>query len=118
MRTVELVRGIKSSVVGFGCAPILGSVDGKKAKRAIHLALDNGINHFDLARSYGYGEAEKFVGKLLKGKRNEVVLASKFGIRANWKATLLRPVKPILRYAIQTHQNCLDKMYAMLLFLS
>jgi len=97
MRKVELIKGIQSSVLGFGCAPILGSVDAKSAKMAVELALDCGINHFDLARSYGYGEAEKFVGKLLKPHRSEVVISTKFGIKANWKAQILAPAKPFMR---------------------
>jgi aryl-alcohol dehydrogenase-like predicted oxidoreductase len=104
MKKVELVNGISSSVLGFGCAPILGSVSAKKALRALDCAFDCGINHFDLARSYGYGEAENFVGKVIKGKRDKVVLASKFGIIANWKAKVLRPTKPILRYAFEKLQ--------------
>jgi aryl-alcohol dehydrogenase-like predicted oxidoreductase len=98
MIKIELCEGIFSSPLGFGCAPILGSVDATRARRALHCALDNGINHFDLARSYGYGEAERFVGDVLRGRRNEVVLASKFGIKANWKAKALTPVKPLIRW--------------------
>ena len=98
MRKVTLTEGIESSALGFGCAPILGSVGAGKARRALDCAFDCGVNHFDLARSYGYGEAEAFVGNVLKGRRDEVVLASKFGIRANWKAKALRPVKPLVRY--------------------
>jgi aryl-alcohol dehydrogenase-like predicted oxidoreductase len=97
MKTIELVKGIHSSVLGFGCAPILGAVSAATAARALDYAIDNGINHLDLARSYGYGEAEGFVGRTIKGKRDKIVLATKFGIRANWKATLLRPVKPLVR---------------------
>lgn len=97
MRQVELVPGVHSSILGFGCAPILGAVDGATARKAIGCALDSGITHFDLARSYGYGEAESFVGKILQTRRNHVTLASKFGIRANWKAKLLRPAKPLIR---------------------
>jgi len=100
MRKVELAKGIHSSILGFGCAPIMGSVDATTGKRALAYALDVGVNHLDLARSYGYGEAEKFVGKLIKGKRQDLVLASKFGIIANWKANLIAPVKPIVRYAL------------------
>ncbi|MDB4904328.1 MAG: Aldo/keto reductase [Mucilaginibacter sp.] len=97
MRTVELIKGIHSSVLGFGCAPIMGSVDAKTAKYALDFALDHGINHLDLARSYGYGEAERFVGKLVKENRHKIVLASKFGIKPNWKASLLKSVKPMIR---------------------
>ncbi|MGY3215178.1 aldo/keto reductase [Mucilaginibacter sp. HD30] len=100
MRKVELAKGVHSSVLGFGCAPIMGSVDATTGKRALHCAFDLGVNHLDLARSYGYGEAEKFVGKLIKGNRHNLVLASKFGIMANWKASLIAPVKPLVRYAM------------------
>lgn len=98
MRTVKLVKDIHSSVLGFGCAPILGSVGAKRAHRALDVAYECGVTHFDLARSYGYGEAESFVGKVMKGRRDKVVLASKFGIAANWKAKLLKPVKPLVRF--------------------
>ncbi len=97
MRKIEILPGVFASALGFGCAPILGSVGSSDAKRAITIALDNGINHFDLARSYGYGEAEKFVGSILKEHRKNVVIATKFGIIANWKAKLFRPLKPIIR---------------------
>lgn len=97
MKKVELAKGIHSSILGFGCAPVLGAVGGANALRAMDTALDCGINHFDLARSYGYGEAEKFVGRFLKERRQDVVIASKFGIRATWKAGLLRPLKPLVR---------------------
>jgi aryl-alcohol dehydrogenase-like predicted oxidoreductase len=97
MKYVELIPGISSSVLGFGCAPVLGSVDGETSKKAIEIALNFGINHFDLARSYGYGEAEKFVGNLLKPNRKNLIISSKFGIKANWKASFVRPLKPIFR---------------------
>jgi aryl-alcohol dehydrogenase-like predicted oxidoreductase len=97
MQYVELLPGIRSSVIGFGCAPILGSVDASTARKAIATALDEGITHFDLARSYGYGDAEKFVGSFLRGRRDQLVLASKFGIVATPAARLLRPLKPIVR---------------------
>ena len=97
MRKVNLAEGVESSCLGFGCAPILGAVGAKTAEQALSCALDEGINHFDVARSYGYGEAEAFLGKFFKGRRDEVVIASKFGIRATWKAGLLRPLKPAVR---------------------
>ncbi|MFC7338116.1 aldo/keto reductase [Haloferula chungangensis] len=97
MRSVELVSGIHSSVLGFGCAPILGAVGRREADRALGHALDCGVTHFDIARSYGYGEAESHVGRFLAGRREELVIASKFGIRATWKAGLLRPLKPLVR---------------------
>lgn len=97
MRQIELYPGVYSSAIGFGCGPILGSVDKNTAIRAIEVAIDHGINHFDLARSYGYGEAEKFVGRRLCRNRDAFRIATKFGIHANWKARLLSPMKPVAR---------------------
>lgn len=97
MRQVALADGVESSAIGFGCAPILGAVGPARARRAIHAALDAGVTHFDLARSYGYGQAESFVGGLLKEERSRLQIATKFGIRANWKSRLFRPLKPLYR---------------------
>ncbi|NEU10249.1 aldo/keto reductase [Flavihumibacter sp. R14] len=97
MRQVELIEGLRSSALGFGCAPILGSVGASAARRALDSAFDHGITHYDLARSYGYGEAEKFVGKVFRQRRDKVVLSTKFGIEANWKAKILSPLKPLAR---------------------
>lgn len=99
MKKVELVSGVNSSILGFGCAPILGAIDGGRAQRAIDVALDCGVTHFDLARSYGFGEAERFVGKVLGSRRRDVTIATKFGIRANWKAKVMAPLKPLVRSA-------------------
>jgi aryl-alcohol dehydrogenase-like predicted oxidoreductase len=101
MKKVTLFEGIESSVIGFGCAPILGAVDSKTSKIAIIQALEKGVNHFDLARSYGYGEAERFVGKLIAPIRKELVISSKFGIKANAKAKLFRPIKPLVRKLVE-----------------
>lgn len=97
MRYVELLPGVRSSAIGFGCAPVGGARSSAESERALALALELGINHFDLARSYGYGTAESIVGRALRGRRDEVVIATKFGIEANFAATLLRPLKPLLR---------------------
>jgi aryl-alcohol dehydrogenase-like predicted oxidoreductase len=97
MRKVCLAPGVESSVLGFGCAPILGAVGPAEAKRAMSCALDAGVNHFDVARCYGYGDAERFVGSFLKPRRGSVVIASKFGLEATGVARLLRPAKPLIR---------------------
>lgn len=97
MRIVELIPGVKSSALGFGCAPVLGSVAGDVADRAIGVALDLGVNYFDVAPSYGYGEAEGWLGRRLRGRRDSVVIATKFGIVATPAARILAPLKPVVR---------------------
>lgn len=97
MQYIELAPGIKSSAIAFGCAPIRGAVSQARAQRAIDVALEQGVTHFDLARSYGYGQAEKAVGKILGARRQRVVIASKFGIEATPQAKLMQFLKPVVR---------------------
>src|SRR3984957_17556559 len=96
MDYVTLAQGLPpSSRLGFGCGGVMGRVGRSQSLRTIAAALDGGITHFDLARLYGYGEAEALVGEALAGKRDRVVIASKFGLTAPRAAGALRALKPI-----------------------
>ncbi len=64
--------------IGLGCNRHLEEGDAV-ALASIQKALDLGINHFDSADMYGFGAGEIFLGKALKGRRDEAVIASKFG---------------------------------------
>jgi aryl-alcohol dehydrogenase-like predicted oxidoreductase len=55
-----------------------GNTDHDDSIRIIHAALDGGINFVDSADVYSAGESEEIVGKALKGRRDDVVLATKF----------------------------------------
>ena len=73
---------LKVSRVAFGCMSTVGSqtYDGvaeAEAIATIHAAMDLGINFFDTARAYAEGEAERVLGKASRGRRDEVVIASK-----------------------------------------
>jgi aryl-alcohol dehydrogenase-like predicted oxidoreductase len=76
----------------------MGRVGRGQSLRAIAAALDGGITHFDVARLYGYGEAEALVGEALKGRRDRVVIASKFGLSAPRAAGALKALKPIAQH--------------------
>jgi len=56
-----------------------GNTDDDESIRAIHAALDMGVNFFDTAANYGAGHSEVILGQALKGKRDSVVIATKFG---------------------------------------
>ena len=56
-----------------------GNVDDSESMRAVHLALDCGVNFVDTAANYGCGHSERLVGKAIEGRRSSVVLATKFG---------------------------------------
>ena len=73
---------LKVSVIGFGASP-LGNVfddcDESEGIRSVHCAIDLGINFFDVAPFYGITLAETRLGDALKGKRNDILLATKCG---------------------------------------
>ncbi len=91
-----------SSRLGFGCGGVMGRVGRAQSLRAIAAALDGGITHFDVARLYGYGDAEALLGAALKGRRDKVVIASKFGLTAPRAAGALRALKPIAQKLVAT----------------
>ena len=74
---------LETSVIGFGGWPMgrghYGSFDDAEVLRAIDASIDLGVNLFDTAAVYGWGEGEKLLGKALKGRRDKVVLVSKGG---------------------------------------
>lgn len=76
---------LKVSRICFGGCPMGGYGWGETHKNdfisAIRYALDAGINFFDTADVYGIGESEKTLGEALKGRRNEAIVATKFGVR-------------------------------------
>ncbi|GAA2500832.1 aldo/keto reductase [Winogradskya humida] len=63
----------------FGRAAGVGNPDHDDAIRIIHKALDAGINVIDTSDVYSYGESEEIVGEALRGRRDKVVIATKFG---------------------------------------
>lgn len=74
--------GLNVSILGFGASPmgnVFDPVDEKETQSAVHLALDHGINFFDVSPFYGLTLAESRLGKALEGKRKDIVLASKCG---------------------------------------
>lgn len=92
--------GLEVSAMGLGCWAIggpwdwreadgrkrptgWGTVDDDESIRAIHCALDHGINFFDTAANYGTGHSEQILARALAGKRDQVVIATKFGYNVN-----------------------------------
>ena len=98
MRYVELPgTDLRASALGFGCASIKGRVDRDTALEALERAYDLGVNYFDVARSYGYGEAEAVLGKFLQERRSEVIVATKVGLAPPSHNGLLRAALPVAR---------------------
>lgn len=68
--------------IGLGCmslSGVYGTADDATSEDLIRYAIDQGINHLDSADMYGWGQNEEVVGRAIKGRRERVVLATKFG---------------------------------------
>ena len=85
------------SRIGFGCAAIMASLDRDRSLATLHAAFDAGIRHFDVAPSYGYGEAEVLLGSFLDGRRGDCTIATKFGIEPPPRALAQGGVKAAAR---------------------
>jgi myo-inositol catabolism protein IolS len=75
--------GLRVSPIGFGCWEIggtYGRIDETQFQRAVAQAIDNGITCFDTAEAYGMGVSEEALARALGGRRNDVVIATKFGV--------------------------------------
>lgn len=66
--------------LGAGMFGKFGNTDHDDCTRILHAALDAGINFVDTSDVYSFGESEEIVGKALKGRRDSVILATKFGL--------------------------------------
>ena len=70
------------SRIGFGCWAMAndaqwGPIDEEEAIRAVHMAIAEGVNFFDTAEAYGNGHSEEVLGRALKGRRDQVLVATK-----------------------------------------
>ncbi|MGA2864892.1 MAG: aldo/keto reductase [Verrucomicrobiota bacterium] len=84
MKTRELGKsGLRVSALGLGCmgmSEFYGPRDDKESMATVHRALDCGVTLVDTADMYGPWTNEELVGRAIKGRRHQVVLATKFGI--------------------------------------
>jgi aryl-alcohol dehydrogenase-like predicted oxidoreductase len=83
MRHLKLGNNSRTiSAIGLGCmgmSEFYGPRNEEESIATIHLALDQGVNFLDTADVYGTGHNEELVGKAIKGRRDDIVLATKFG---------------------------------------
>jgi len=70
--------GLKVSEICLGTMTFGKNTDKTEAKRIVDLAFEAGVNFFDTADAYGGGLSEEYLGSALKGRRHEVIVASKF----------------------------------------
>ncbi|WP_433343481.1 aldo/keto reductase [Micromonospora sp. CA-111912] len=79
-------HGPEVSAIGLGCMGMsfaYGGADDAESTRTLHRALDLGVNHLDTADMYGQGANERLLAPVLRQRRDEVFLATKFGNRTS-----------------------------------
>jgi aryl-alcohol dehydrogenase-like predicted oxidoreductase len=72
--------GLDVSVVGLGCNNFGRRIGLEQTRAVVDAALEEGITFFDTANTYGQGLSEEYLGEVLQGRRDQVVLATKFGM--------------------------------------
>lgn len=74
------IGSLEVSLVGLGCNNFGWRVGKDATRQVVDAALDAGINFFDTADFYGNGQSEEYLGEVMSGRRNRIVLATKFGL--------------------------------------
>ncbi len=93
---------IKVSVVGIGCNNFGGRIPDADAREVVAAALDAGITLFDTSDNYGNrGGSERFLGEVLGARRNDIVLASKFGMQMDDAGTMMGASRRYIMSAVE-----------------
>ena len=74
--------GLTVSAIGLGCmslSGVYGSAEDAASETLVQYAIDHGVDHLDSSDMYGWGHNEELLGRAIKGRRDQVMLASKFG---------------------------------------
>jgi aryl-alcohol dehydrogenase-like predicted oxidoreductase len=74
------IGSLEVSIVGLGCNNFGWRIDAEASAKVIDAAIESGVTFFDTADRYGKGQSEDFLGRALGQRRNQIVLATKFGM--------------------------------------
>lgn len=101
MRTdADVLRALSRPAIGLGCATFGGTISVPESVRVIAAAVDGGVRHLDVARSYGYGQAETAVGRFLRTEgASDVTVTTKVGIRPPGGLRQVKALRAIARRA-------------------
>jgi aryl-alcohol dehydrogenase-like predicted oxidoreductase len=99
------IGSLEVSVVGLGCNNFGRRLDSGATSAVVDAALDAGINFFDTADVYGGTKSEEFLGRALSRRRDEVVLATKFGAQLDEQRKGAKP-----EYVVQAVEDSLRRL--------
>ena len=99
------IGGLRVSVIGLGCNNFGRRLDAAATAKVVNAAVDAGINFFDTADTYGETKSEEFLGRALGKKRDDVVIASKFGSKIDDKRQGARP-----EYVLKAAEDSLRRL--------
>jgi aryl-alcohol dehydrogenase-like predicted oxidoreductase len=92
--------GLTVSSIGIGCSRLGGtfsSTSGSEETDLVRAALDAGVNFFDTSDMYSHGQSEVLLGRALRGRRSEAIIATKAGYVVPSSSRLVGRIKPLVR---------------------
>ncbi|MCB0724427.1 MAG: aldo/keto reductase [Ignavibacteriae bacterium] len=114
MKTRKLGHSdIEVSAIGLGTmgmSEFYGQTNEEESIKTIHTALDNGVNFFDTSDMYGIGHNETLLGKAIKDRRDEAVIATKFGVLRNAETRGFAGVSGKPEYVKQSCEGSLKRL--------
>ena len=98
MQTIALGgSGRETTRLGFGCSSLMGSIGRKESLATLEAAFAAGVRHFDVAPSYGFGEAEGCLGEFVARHPGAVTVTTKYGIPAGDGRSLMAVARGLAR---------------------
>jgi D-threo-aldose 1-dehydrogenase len=93
--------GRETTRLGLGCSSVMGGLSRRESRAVLESAYDAGIRHFDVAPSYGFGEAERCLGDFLSAHPGDLTVTTKFGISSSGGQSAMSLARKMLRPVIK-----------------